>query len=359
MRLSYFRGVLGFMFSCAIVFVSVQVVFAAGVYEVPTLFGHTQSSTPTASGSATAQGLAVIPRPVLAFDYMWYHHSDWSLSKMADLPTIQYNSSDDDTIDRQITSAANAGITGFISSWWGPGDQTDLNFVKLLAHSETLESQQHGHFASTIYFEGDAPGLKSVDSIVNGLRYLHSHYTNNPHFFHWYGKPVIFFWKPLDNGRTLNQWAAIRKEVDPDNQMIWSAEGVDLQLLNVFDGIHLFSAGYWGLVNGNMTAVDQDYRNSINNYNRAHGTQKIWAAGVEPGYDDTHVAGRSFTYRLLRQNGKTYATSWMAAIASNPDWITITSFNEWFEGAMIEPSVTYGYQYLDLTQQFIRQWRKA
>jgi hypothetical protein len=356
--MSHFRRPLVLVLGCVILLVGSQVAFAYAIDKVPTLLGHKLSSAHTISNTAMAQRSAAPPRPVLAFDYMWYHHSDWSLSKMADLPTIQYNSSDDDTIDRQVRWAADAGITGFISSWWGPGDQTDQNFVKLLAHSATLESQKHGHFASTVYVEGDAPGLKSVNSVVNSLRYLRSHYTNNPHFFRWQGKPVIFFWKPLDNGRTLRQWAAIRKDVDPHNQMIWSAEGVDLQLLNVFDGIHLFSAGYWGLVNHNMTAVDQGYRTSIDAYNRAHRTHKIWAAGVEPGYDDTHVAGRAFTYRLLRNNGATYATSWMAAMASNPDWVTITSFNEWFEGAMIEPSVTYGNQYLNLTQQFIRHWRK-
>jgi hypothetical protein len=34
----------------------------------------------------------------------------------------------------------------------------------------------------------------------------------------------------------------------------------------------------------------------------------------------------------------------------------MTTFNEWFEGAMIEPSVTYGMRYLNLTQQFTQQW---
>jgi hypothetical protein len=277
---------------------------------------------------------------------------------MSDLPTIQYSSSNDATIERQITWAADAGITGFINSWWGIGDQTDQNFTKLLAHSAALEQRTHQHFASSVYFEGDAPALQSTSSIVTGLRYLRSHYMNSPYFFHWQGKPVIFIWKPLDGGRTLAQWAAIRKEVDPQHQMIWSAEGVDMSLLNVFDGIHLFSAGYWGLVNNNMAQVDQSLHKSINSYNTVHHTDKIWAAGVEPGYDDTHIAGRYFTYQILRNNGATYTSSWNAAVASQPAWITITSFNEWYEGAMIEPGTTYGDRYLTLTRQFTQQWRK-
>src|SRR5579859_270443 len=320
--------------------------------------GHyaTPTTTPKSTTATPAAQTAPVDRPVLAFYYMWYHQTDWSLSKMSDLPSNQYISSDDATVDRQVTMASNAGITGFISSWWGPGDQTDQNFVKLLAHSATLQNRTHAHFASTVYFECDAPGLNTIGNIVTGLRYLSSHYANNPNFFHWQGKPVLFFWKPLDNGRTLAQWAAIRSQVDPNNQMIWSAEGVDTTLLDVFDGIHLFSAGYWGLLSNTMTAVDQGFRTKVDTYNKANGTHKIWAAGVEPGYNDTHVAGRVGTYIVPRNNGATYATSWTAAMASQPEWITITSFNEWFEGAMIEPSVTYGNQYLSLTQQFAREW---
>lgn len=298
-------------------------------------------------------------RPVLAFYYSWYSTSTWCSCHMSDLPTIQYNSSSVSTIDRQLTWAMQAGISGFISSWWGPGDATDKNLATLLAQTPIIEKNTGDTFASSIYFESDSPAFTSESAIVNGLRYMLTTYSNNPSFFHWQGKPVLFFWDPLGHGRTLAEWAAIRSQVDPNDQTIWSAEGVDLSMLSVFDGIHLFSGGYWGLQQGDMAAVDEGFRAKVDAYNQANHTQKIWAAGVIPGYNDTLVPGRTGTYVVPRNNGATYQASWQGAMASGPDWITITSFNEWFEGSMIEPSVTYNMLYLNLTQQLTQQWRNG
>src|SRR5437763_4718083 len=77
-------------------------------------------------------------RPVLAFYYMWYARTSWSAHTMSDLPAVRYDSGDDATISRQITWAANAGITGFIGSWWGPGDPPARTFSRLLACSAPL-----------------------------------------------------------------------------------------------------------------------------------------------------------------------------------------------------------------------------
>ncbi len=319
----------------------------------PTPILHYTTPTPASSSAAVVN----TQKPVLAFYYMWYNTSSWSLSTMSDLPVTPYASSDDATIDRQLQEATAAGITGFISSWWGPGDPTDQNFTKLLAHSATLENTTHIHFASSIYFESDAPALQGTAKTVSGLRYLMAHYANDPHFFHWQGKPVFFFWDPLGNGRTLAQWAAIRQQVDPNHTTIWSAEGVNMNLLTVFDGIHLFSGAYWGIQHNDMNQVDQGFRSQINAYNQVHKTQKIWAAGVVPGFNDTKVPGRTNHVVVARNNGATYRSSWTGAISSSPDWITITSFNEWFEGSMIEPSQTYNDLYMNITQQYITQWR--
>src|SRR5579872_1599182 len=211
-------------------------------------------------------------RPVLAFYYPWYTTATWCACTMSDLPTIRYNSSDDTTVERQVNWAAQAGITGFISSWWGQGDTTDKNFAKVLAHAATLQQNTGFHFASTIYFESDAPAFHDFNSIVRQLRYVMATYSNSSQFFHWHGKPVIFFWDPLGNGRTLSMWQAVRNAVDPHNTTVWSAEGVNMNLLSVFDGIHLFSAAYWGILHNNITAVDQGFRAQINAYNAAHNT---------------------------------------------------------------------------------------
>ncbi len=276
---------------------------------------------------------------------------------MSDMPTNEYDSNDDSTIAHQVKEAAYAGISGFIASWWGPGDNSDKNFVKLLAHSATLERTNGYHFASAVYIENPAGALHGTDKMITALQYVISHYANNPYYFHWHGKPVIFFTSPiLGNGRSLSTWASIRSQVDPNNQTLWSAEGVNIGVLSVFDGIHLFSAGYWGILQGNMAAVDREFRDKVDAFNNAHNVQKIWAAGVLPGYNDTRVPGRTGTYVVPRNNGATYHISWEAAMGSNPEWITITTFNEWFEGAMIEPSVSYGNEYLDLTLQYAKQW---
>src|SRR5260370_20029224 len=89
-----------------------------------------QISTPTVGTTPTQQTSSLsnpinTSRPVLAFYYPWYTSSTWCSCHMSDLPTILYNSSDNTTIARQVTNAADAGITGFISPCWGSGDQTD------------------------------------------------------------------------------------------------------------------------------------------------------------------------------------------------------------------------------------------
>jgi glycoprotein endo-alpha-1,2-mannosidase len=47
---------------------------------------------------------------------------------------------------------------------------------------------------------------------------------------------------------------------------------------------------------------------------------------------------------------------WQEAIAAAPDYVLITSSNEWHEGSELEPSVEYGSRILDNTAAFSREF---
>ena len=73
---------------------------------------------------------------------------------------------------------------------------------------------------------------------------------------------------------------------------------------------------------------------------------KIYAPTILPGNDDTVI--RSTGIIVPRKNGQFYQDQWQIVAETRPDWLLITSWNEWHEGSEIEPTVEYGQQYLEL-----------
>jgi uncharacterized protein (TIGR03437 family) len=83
---------------------------------------------------------------------------------------------------------------------------------------------------------------------------------------------------------------------------------------------------------------------------------RLWASTVQPGYDERLIPGRQGKYQD-RQDGAFYRSTWEAALESDPDWVFITTWNEWWEHTHIEPSELYGDQYLRLTREYADRWK--
>jgi hypothetical protein len=304
--------------------------------------------TPAAPASNEAEQAA--DKLVLAFYFPWYGKATFGTGQMADQPVAPYDSGDTAVITRQVREAQGAGIDAFISSWQGTGSVTDQNFAKLL----DIAAAQH--FRAALYFETNY--AQQQGDVAGQLQAALTRYANHPAYLRWHGKPVVFFWAPGALGDAA-AWQRLRRQVDPNQGQIWSVDTVDPRYLDAFDTIHLFSAGKWTAATA-VAPVDAQWRKVIDDYNRAHGTQRLWAAGVIPGWDESRVQPPRPDAKVFpRGDGALYGETWQAAVASKPDWITITSYNEWFEGTQIEPSATYGTRYLDLTRQYATQWKGA
>jgi hypothetical protein len=286
-------------------------------------------------------------RLVLAFYYAWYDEKTWTPDKVPDMPLAPYRSADRATIERHVREARSAGIDALVQSWYGPGENpTEANFATL------LDVAQAQGLRATVDFEVTSPFMTSLDALRNGLAHLTNVHARHPAFLRYGGRPVIFFWR--QQRLSLDTWRAIRQQVDPSYNAIWIAEGDDPAWLSVFDGLHMYTITW--RINTNPAYNADKMRKRVDAYVAQHGGHKFWVATAMPGWDDTRVAGHAHSY-VYPRSPDYYRSTWRAAIDSTPEMVVITSYNEWREGTMIEPSVTYGSTYLDITREMVAQYK--
>lgn len=288
-------------------------------------------------------------RLVLAFYYTWFDEHSWGANKVPDTPAELYVSRDRGAMARHIEQAKAAGIDAFVVSWYGPrveNNQTETNLRALLD-----EAAARG-FRIAVDFEVTSPFYGGAGDVQNGLATLLATHAQHPAYLRSDGKPVIFFWR--QQRFSTDTWAAIRAAVDGGRNSLWIEEGVDVSPLSVFDGHHLYSVTWNPPTDMGYTA--NKFARLVRGKAAALAAPKVYVATVMPGYDDRKT-GRGNAFAVGREGGAYYARSWQAAIGSQPDWIVITSFNEWPEGTYIEPSQAHGSMYLDLTAQWAAAFR--
>lgn len=286
---------------------------------------------------------------VLAFYYPWFDENTWTYDKLSDLPAEPYVSRDRGVMVRHIDQAKRAGIDAFLVAWYGPGggpNQTETNLAAMLD-----EANARG-FKVGVLFETTSPFFGGIGDVTGALQHLLSTHANHPAFLRADGRPVIFFWRPTLY--SVDAWRNVRSQVDPNYSSIWISEGVDTSYLSVFDGHHLYS-NTWNPP-ADLTSVNAKFAGQVAQASQTYGTYKLWVATVMPGYNDVRIRpGAGFA--TDRAGGNYFTQSWQAAIASNPNWIVINSFNEWPEGSYIEPSAAFGDHFLNLSGQYSAQFK--
>ncbi|MGC9318937.1 MAG: glycoside hydrolase family 99-like domain-containing protein [Armatimonadota bacterium] len=353
---------------------------------VAVLLGATLTSAPGAAAPPGADGGALslldffaqrsqrqftdVPRKVMAFYYTWYGTPEfehgwrhWNAVDFANrdikasthYPLIgPYDSQDPEVIDLHIDQAQRSGVDCFIATWWGRGDYTDEAFDLL------LDRARPKGFEATVYWETvPGEGEEQIRHAVADLVYLLRRYGRDPAFLKVDGRPVIFVY-----GRVMGQvpqaaWSKIitraRERVGHDFLLI--ADGYRESNARLFDGVHTYNICGW-VRRKPLEQIRNEARESFTSavqLARQHG--KISCITVIPGYDDTKIREPGLVAE--RKGGDTYEALWQEAIEAGPDWVLITSWNEWHEGSEIEPSFEDGRTYLRLTARWSRRFKRS
>jgi glycoprotein endo-alpha-1,2-mannosidase len=303
------------------------------------------------------------PRQVLAFYYTWYgpdqhwgkvNAANHDIEAARHYPALgAYDSHDPAIIAKHIAEARKNGVTGFICTWWGQGSYEDQ------AVPLTLAAAQGKNFYVTVYWESvPGDGQSQIDNAVSDLVYLVTQYGTNSAFLKVDGQPVIFVYGRVLGQIPFDKWPEIISRAHAKvGDFLLIDDGYAPRNAAVFDGLHTYNI--CAQVKGKTPAALRTW--VAGHYARAvkiaRDHHRISCVDVIPGYDDTKI--RHPGLAVDRLDGQVYNILWQEAIKAHPDWVLLTSWNEWHEGSEIEPSYEFGNKYLKLTGHYAPRFLKG
>jgi len=254
-----------------------------------------------------------------------------------------YSSTDPRVIKTHMEQMRDAGIGVAALSWWGRDHFTDLSVPDILDAARSCGLKIVFHLE---------PFYSTVEEFRTQLEYISERYLQHPAVYRFTGLPFYYLYNSFkldhsewygmlnpDSGTTLRNTA-----LDGVFISLWTTRfDGEFTVKSGFDGFYTYFASD-GFAYGSTTA------NWPHLSRFARENSLIYIPCVGPGYADTRIRPWNDKNTKNRDDGRYYEEMMKNAAVTNPDFIGITSFNEWHEGTQIEPAVPKvipGYNYED------------
>ncbi|RKN05712.1 glycoside hydrolase family 99 protein [Streptomyces radicis] len=227
-----------------------------------------------------------------------------------------YDAGDPAVVDQHMAWVRRAGVGVVATTWWGQGGFEDRQVPVLLDAAAA-----HG---VRVAWHLEPYGGRTAASTVADIRYIDATYGAHPAFHRDAGhgdRPVFYVFNSL----SIADWSPLSAVAQ---DAIVLTQTTDISKATHFGGLYNYTNF------GDMTGWQ-----GIADWCRANG--RIWAPSISPSYLDDRAVPGNTTPELPHNDGETYDQQWSGALAPEngglPDWVSITSFNEWHEGSMVEP----------------------
>lgn len=302
-------------------------------------------------------------------DRRWVHWEEVGFDPPGDIssdfyPQLgAYSSTDPDAVAQHMAWLRQAGVGVIITSWWGQGSREDRMVPLLMSMAE--------RYGIKVGFHIEPYQNRTPEKVIADVTYLSAQYGSSPAFFR---RPDV----------TLHSAGSHAKAV----YFVWSVGEVDkkpfspVQWTSALDQIHALPGGALVIAHSTQPAwVTDGHFDGLYNYATLHPEREggfdwartvpdaaLYIPSVIPGFSAVKIKYPP-DVNVLRNDGQTYDYQWELALGTGvePAMVTITSFNEWHEGTIIEPAVPAdGYmdfgalgpeRYLDQTRKWVEMFR--
>lgn len=280
----------------------------------------------------------------LAFYYPWFGSDAMSDPKVfPDKPGSWYSTSDRQHVAGMVDEVVGAGLDGLVVSWEGElhGAVVDRLIAEVSTRPNfTLAPLLELRRLRTQALLGDRfDPAKAAQALADFLRRVPA--ANRLEVG---GRPVVVTFGMWDLNSA--EWAAFRAAVAHlDPFIIGDRDDPTLDTEGLYDyDPNPYSIG----------ELESRYGKSLDRARLQPALdptrrQLLWAATASPGFDNggSHLLlGRRSTDRA---GGWRYDETWRVALASRPEWVFVTSWNEWYEQTHISPGRSTGRAALDQT----------
>lgn len=350
---------------------SFQVVLTSAITSAPLLsmddqLHSTSGSNPNRQyGTVTRTNLnaAVVPpdslprgddrRLTLAFAYPWFD-SSYSDSKLTEKPSEPRSWFSAAGVLAMTKQAKDNGIDGLVMSYAGE-TANGASLDRLLAAANQTGSVVSPYLETAIAVQ-QAGLLGNKQALVEQWLRSALQRAGDPAFLRLRGVPVVFVYQMQK--LTAAQWAGIRDSLRSSGlQVVLIGDASDTSYRPLMGGVHAYAA-----TDDIPTLASRSQYASVslraNSVMDPTVTPEISVATVSPGYDDRKTRG--FTNPVIpRDGGRRYDDTWLAALSGTPDWVVVTSWNEWYEDTSVEPGSITGGQALLQTKQHAAAFRTS
>jgi len=254
-----------------------------------------------------------------------------------------YSSNDPKIIAQHFKLMRKAKIGVCVISWWGKNSFGDKSIQKYLQIAQ--------EYGIKIAFHIE-PFYGSIEELREQLEYIYYQYSSHPAIFKSKNKPLFYMYDSYK--LSSKDWSKLLK---PKGDLSIRNTPLDATMIGLwvgkndgkffvksgFDGFYTYFATD-GFVYGSTTSNWQH----LSHFAKKH--DLIFIPSVGPGYIDTRIRPWNDKNTRSRGDGTYYEKMFSSAAKLNPDYISITSFNEWHEGTQIEPAIPksiYDYTYED------------
>jgi len=280
-----------------------------------------------------------------------------------------YSSLNPEDVREHMRQLRRAGVGVVSATWWGRDHYTDRTLEVLFDVAAEEGIKVNFHIEP---FSG-----RNGRALHEALEYLLDKYGQHPALYReptLGNRPMAYIY---DSYLTpAEDWATV---LSPDAENTIRGTEYDTVVIGLWvQGMRTESrfmlTGHFDGVYTYFPIDGFTYGSSIIRWPRiaawAQENDKLFIPSVGPGYEDRKIRpwnGRNFR---ARENGAYYDRSFEAALAVDPPFISISTFNEWHEGTQIAPAVpkeveaaTYlDYEdrepnwYLDRTRYWLERW---